>query len=340
MAAIPIHWVPATFFTRGHPAPLIAIVHHRMVGTLNGTDRTFGTGAREASTHFGVGLCSKHGGQGSVCIHQYVLLGDQAWGNGNNRFEDGRLVPSAWNDRYPQRLVNSRTISIEHHDNGGKGSPRRGVVPDEVIEASIWLDAQLLTGDGKALEAAGVRFRNGQRAAICRELRAINPGRHSVIDHHYVAGKLKPFCWQPWRKDAVGFPQARYLEALRSGRAIQPVDDPHDGHEVAADDPDPADGSHGSRPTSEGMEEEVMRSFQLPPVATLARIRRHAWLYDNSALEPSRRNINIDPGREMPLIGIVGKTARIVSYVDAAGNAVGNAYWVEPADVESTRPAP
>ena len=83
-----------------------------------------------------------------------------------------------------------------------------------------------------------------------------------------------------------------------------------------------------------------MRSFQLPPVATLARIRRHAWLYDNSALEPSRRNINIDPGREMPLIGMVGNTARIVSYIDSSGKPVGKAYWVEVADVEATRPAP
>jgi hypothetical protein len=337
VAEIPIHWVPATFFTRGHPAPLIAIVHHRMVGTLAGTDRTFGTGAREASTHFGVGLCSKHGGQRSVCIHQYVLLGDQAWGNGNNRSRDGRLVQSTWNDRYPTRLVNSRTISIEHHDNGGRGSPKRGIVPDGVVEASIRLDAMLLTGDGSALEAAGIRFRDGQRAAICRELRGISPGRHSIVDHHYIAGKLKPFCWQRWRKDEVGFPQARYLEALRAGRVSQRVGEPPDDR--GGGDPDPADGSHGSRPTSEGSEEEVMRSFQLPPVATLARIRRHAWLYDNSALEPSRRNINIDPGREMPLIGIAGNSARIVSYVDASGMVVGKAYWVEAGDVESTRPA-
>jgi hypothetical protein len=340
VSAFPIHWVPATFFTMGHPAPLIAIVHHRMVGTLAGTDRTFTTGPREASTHFGVGLCSKHGGQGSVCIHQYVLLGDQAWGNGNNRTADGRLVKSEWNDRYPQRLVNSRTISIEHHDNGGRGSSKRGIVPDEVIEASIWLDARLLAGDGKRLEAAGVRFRQGLRSTICRELRAINPGRHSIVDHHYIAGRLKPFCWQPWQQDAVGFPQARYLDALRLGHAGQPVEGGHPGHGGAGGDPDPADGSHGSRPTSEGSEEEVMRSFQLPPVPTLATIRRHAWLYDNSAREPSRRNINIDPGREMPLVGIVGNDARIVSYVDASGTAVGKAYWVEAADVESTRPAP
>jgi hypothetical protein len=316
-----------------------------MVGTLAGTDRTFGSGAREASTHFGVGMCSKHGGKNSVCIHQYVLLGDQAWGNGNNRFpvghkHEGRIVPSAWNNRYPQRLVNSRTISIEHQDNGGKGSQGRGIVPEEVIEASIWLDSLLLTGDAKALTAAGIRFRDGLRTAICRELRAINPGPHSIVDHHYIAGPLKPFCWQPWQKDKGGFPQARYLEALRSKGVSPPAGGPgHPDHGHEAHDAEPPGAAHGARPVSDGAEEEVMRSFQLPPVATLAKVRQHAWLYDNSALEPSRNNINIDPGREMPLIGIVGD-ARIVSYVDGSGKEVGTAYWVEAADVESTRPSP
>lgn len=336
--AFPIHQVPSWKFTPGHPAPLLALVHHRMVGTLASTDATFTKGKRVASTHFGVGLCSRHGGTDRVCIHQYVLLGDQAWGNGNNRFPEGhakagQLVPSSWNERYPTTLVNSRTVSIEHHDNGGKGHPRRGIVPAEVIEASIWLDRLLLSGDVAAMEVAGIRFRNGQRAAIGRELKAIRPGPNTIVDHHYIAGPLKPSCWRPWKKDGAGFPQARYLAALgQPGPGVAPV------AEHAATPASPAVTPAVVPPATTRSEGEIVKSFATPIVPTLAKVRTDAWLYDNSALEPSPRNIRVDPGREMPLLGVIGTTARIVSYVNAAGQTVGRAYWVEAGDVESTRP--
>jgi hypothetical protein len=72
-------------FTAGHPAPLIALVHHRMVGTLRSTDAALtATDGRAASTTFGVGSgCGRTGHPTSAHVHQYVRLGDQAWGNGN-----------------------------------------------------------------------------------------------------------------------------------------------------------------------------------------------------------------------------------------------------------------
>ena len=81
----PIFWVGSPQLTAGHPAPLIALVHHRMVGTLRSTDAAFtATDGREASTHFGVGSgCGRAGHPASAHVHQYVRLGDQAWGNGN-----------------------------------------------------------------------------------------------------------------------------------------------------------------------------------------------------------------------------------------------------------------
>jgi len=327
--AYPIHQVPSWKFTAGHPAALIALVHHRMVGSLASTDTTFTTGERIASTHFGVGLCSKHGGADRVCIHQYVLLGNQAWGNGNNRYPEGhskagQLVPSAWNTRYPTTLVNSRTVSIEHHDNGMKGHPRRGIVPDEVVDASIWLDRLLLSGDAAAMQAAGIRFRHGAETMIGRELRAIRPGPNTIVDHHYIAGLLKPSCWRPWKKDTIGFAQARYIAALVEPHAVDPA------HPVTEVTPRPSTTTGG----------EVVKSFATPTVPTLARVRTDAWLYDNSALEPSPNNIQVDPGREMPLLGIIGTKARIVGYVNSAGKPVGRAYWVEASNVESTRPAP
>lgn len=55
---VSIYWVGSPKFTSGHPAPLIALVHHRMVGTLRSTDAAFTSpDGREASTHFGVGYC-------------------------------------------------------------------------------------------------------------------------------------------------------------------------------------------------------------------------------------------------------------------------------------------
>jgi hypothetical protein len=51
---VTIHWVGSPKFTAGHPALLIALVHHRMVGTLRSTDAAFTrSDGREASTHFG-----------------------------------------------------------------------------------------------------------------------------------------------------------------------------------------------------------------------------------------------------------------------------------------------
>ena len=255
-----IYWVGSPKCTAGHPAPLIALVHHRMVGTLRSTDAAFtSTDGREASTHFGVGYgCGRTGHPTTAHVHQYVRLGDQAWGNGN-------WDPSgAWDDRYPTTLVNSRTVSIEHHDNGGRtAGSSKGLVPEAVIAASIALDALLLRGDLAELKAAGIRFRAGTEAAISRELRAILIDRHHLIDHHYIAGRLKPSCWRPWADDPVGFPQARYLAAL-------------------APAPD---------------REETVNSYPVPKVPSIATVPAGTWLYATSALEPSPDNIQVEPGR-------------------------------------------
>ncbi len=209
-----IFWIGSPKFSPGHPAPIIALVHHRMVGTLRSTDAAFtSTDGREASTNFGVGYdCGIAGhpqGLAGAHVHQYVALGDQAWGNGNWD------ASGQWNDRYPTTYVNSRTVSIEHHDNGGRTLGNgKGVVPEEVIRASVELDRLLLTGEVAALKAAGIHFRSGTEAAIGRELAAIPLDALHLIDHHFISGRLKPYCWRPWADDRVGFPQARYLAAL------------------------------------------------------------------------------------------------------------------------------
>jgi hypothetical protein len=300
----PIYWVGSPKFTAGHPAPLVALVHHRMVGTLKSTDATFTTGTRVASTHFGVGYgCGKAGHPTSAHVHQYVRLGDQAWGNGN--WDSS----GAWDDRYPTRLLNSRTVSIEHHDNGGAeaGSGKKGVVPEAVIAASIALDALLLRGDLAELRAAGIRFRAGTEAAITRELRAIPIDRHHLIDHHYISGRLKPSCWRPWADDPTGFPQARYLAALAPAPPAR---------------------------------EETVNSYPVPKVPSVATVPAGTWLYATSALEPSPDNIEVDPGRDMPYLGQPASTVRIVEYVDAKGVHQGRSMFAKASEVTTIRPAP
>jgi hypothetical protein len=293
-------------YTAGHPAPLIALVHHRMVGSLRSTDSAFTSpDGRQASTNFGVGYgCGKTGHPTTAHVHQYVRLGDQAWGNGNNRDDDGDLVTSAWNSRYPTTLVNSRTISIEHHDNGGRDRGKgKGVVPEPVIEASIDLDRLLLRGDLAEMRAAGIRFRDAHAAAIGRELRAMPLDRHHLIDHHYIAGRLKPYCWRPWADDPVGFPQARYLAALA---------------------PAP---------------EETVNSYPVPKVPSIGSVAAGTWLYVTSALEPDPQNIKVEPGRDLPYLGQPSSTTRIVEYVDTAGVHSGRAMFVKTPDLTNIRPA-
>ena len=296
--------VPSPKFTPGHPAPLRAIVHHRMVGTLRSTDTTFTTGTRVASTNFGVGYgCGKSGHPEEAHVHQYVRLGDQAWGNGNWD------ASGVWNDRYPVSTLNSRTISIEHHDNGGaKLGTGKGVVPDDVIREAIELDRLLLRGDLAELREANVRFRAGTEQAIIRELRAIAPGPHTIIDHTYIAGRLKPSCWRPWADDKVGFPQDRYIAALTGAP-----------------------------------EEETVQSFACPTTTDrVVTIAPGAWLFTNSDFRADARNVQLSgdlpeaerPQRKLPF---VGKPLGVVAVAYDRDPAVSgaSALFVKDADVIS-----
>lgn len=299
-----VYWVGSPKFTAGHPAPLIALVHHRMVGTLRSTDSAFGSAnGRQASTNFGVGYACGIAGHPltDAHVHQYVRLGDQAWGNGNWD------ATGAWDDRYPTRLLNSRTISIEHHDNGGRTLGNgKGVVPEKVIAASIELDQMLLRGDAVEMRTAAIRFRDGTAAAICRELRDIPVDRHHIIDHHYIAGRLKPYCWRPWADDPVGFPRDRYLAALAA--------------------PAP--------------EVEIVKSYDVPTVPSVGDVAAGTWLYDNDGLAASPSNIQIDPARSLPYLGQPSPAVRIVEYVKADGTHTGRSYFVKVGELTNIRPAP
>ena len=139
----PIYWVGSPKFTAGHPAPLIAVVHHRMVGTLRSTDAAFtSTDGRAASTTFGVGYgCGRAGHPTTAHVHQYVRLGDQA------------LI-----DRY-----------------GGSAAVGRKAAPGPLygISRDVWSPA----GEGRVLQ--GRRVRAGDRAGLRARRRVVPPqGRH------------------------------------------------------------------------------------------------------------------------------------------------------------------
>lgn len=221
---IPVVWYPASNpdfgVGRGGKQP-IAIVHHRIVGSLGSADLTFAAGdhdpatvgstARSVASHFGIG----HRG-GVLEIHQYVDLSDTAYCNGDwdatGNWDDWYGVGHVTIDGSSMTDINARTVSIEHEDQGGSSDPtKKGIVTEDIIKASIALDHLMLSGNPAAIRAAGIRMKSDTTAAA---LKKIVPGPRTLIDHHDVAGKLKPYCWRPWSADAVGFPRSRYIKEL------------------------------------------------------------------------------------------------------------------------------
>lgn len=292
--AYPILWVPASSedFSRGRAAsPILAIVHHRMVGTLPGTDRTFqSTSNRPVSTHFGIGYEN-----GRLEIHQYVDLSDTAFGNGNY---DSSGSWDNWG--YPTSNINARTVSIEHQDNAqldrGDG---KGIVPEAVIRASLWLDSLLLSGDVSKMRAAGIRVRSSTTAS---QLGRIKPGSRTLITHNDIAGRLKPYCWKPWADDGVGYPRSRYVTTLSSGDI----------------------------PLPDTSTEDFMEQFQTYTTSRVVDVHEGAVLYDNEHLAPSEDNIIIKPGRTMPYLGTTSINDYMVAYIPASNVGVTTkSYWVK-----------
>jgi hypothetical protein len=90
--------------------------------------------------------------------------------------------------------------------------------------------------------------------------------------------------------------------------------------------PWPSTGGHGLRKESMMYPSSVTR---IPAKATLIAIPSGAILYDNSDLDASAGNITTTSARDMPLSwSQTAPAARVVDYIDEAGNRSGRAYWV------------
>jgi hypothetical protein len=189
-----------------------AIVHHRMIGFLAGTDIEFLNPTTEHASHFGIGYRN-----GIVEISQYADLSDSPWANGNYDPSGGWTLVKKTSTG---TVINPNyyTVSIEHED----GGPSDGRVSEPVLAASLWLDTILLSGDPIAIRGVGIRMRDD---IIATQLKNILPGTETLIDHNRISGKLKPTCWRPYMQDTQGFIpgwQPRLLAAIGGSRmAIQ-----------------------------------------------------------------------------------------------------------------------
>jgi hypothetical protein len=175
---VPNFWPgPSGYATRG-------IVNHRIVGSLQSAYDRFNTVGSNASSTFGIG----HNRNGRLVIWQFVALDDDAWANGDVRDPTWPLLIQGVNP-------NHYTISIEHED-GGSGN--RGVVEDNIWEASMGLQVILASGDPERVRAAGITFRED---SVVRDLAFIPKDKTGFIDHHQIAGPNKPYCFRPWLDD-------------------------------------------------------------------------------------------------------------------------------------------
>lgn len=303
------------FGKSGTRAEIEALVHHRVVGTLESmtnntfyptTDNVLRAGERRVSSHLGLGFWSLPGGGEELRVYQYVAFENTAYCNGQSDRDRAACTWKLWIDA-GRPDANGITLSIEHEDGGAlDGGDGRYVVRPEIIELSIAVDRLLLSGDARAIRAAGFHCSDAAAAQLGR----IVPSKQTLIDHKVIAPVSKPYCWRPIGDDK-GFPQARYIAALTGAPA--PV----------------------------APSEETVKTFVVPENRTLAKVKSLTWLYDNSGLAASSGNIQIDPGRDLVYVGQFSATpdVRIVAYEPAAGDAgtSSRAYFVPAAGIESYR---
>lgn len=231
---VPVVWMPASgpdFGTGRAGKQPIAIVHHRIVGSLNSADVTFaandadphteGSPTRAVSSHFGIGYDT----DGKLYVHQYVDLSDTAYTNGDYKIGSNWDL---WNypngfltvDGLSMRACNPMTVTIEHDDQGNSTDPaKKGIVREAIIKTSIALDRLMLAGNIIAMREAGIKIREVSTAAALSVIK--KDGQH-LIDHHDIALTNKPYCWKPWSADKVGFPRARYIAEL-TAPAVEPT---------------------------------------------------------------------------------------------------------------------
>ena len=143
-----ITFIGSPNFSSGRPhGPPIAIVIHTMAGFLAGTDSTFQDTSRQTSTHYGISLAG--------VIHQYVDLGDVAFGNGILESGNRWFGPPGVNP-------NSVTVSIETEDEAANAP-----VSDALFDSTL---------------------------ALCAHICERFPSIKSLTSHHMISPINRPNC--------------------------------------------------------------------------------------------------------------------------------------------------
>jgi hypothetical protein len=125
--------------------------------------------------------------------------------------------------------------------------------------------------------------------------------------------------------------QRGYSSAPRTGEA----DDSHLTHTHISwyRDAQARDHTTAFRPYFEE-EPDDMPTFTVYATPKVAAVRTGTWLYDNEALQPSPANIQVDPGRDMPIAGKLANGKHIVGYVDTTpGETDLRSYFVRTIDI-------
>ncbi len=72
-------------------------------------------------------------------------------------------------------------------------------------------------------------------------------------------------------------------------------------------------------PPLTGPEEDDVPQFNAPRIPTLVVVPTGTWLYVTADATPDAGNVQIDPGRDMPLVGTLADGTLIVAYVPTSG---------------------
>lgn len=140
----------------------MAVVLHVSQGPQAGVDAYFqqtapgGNPDAAVSTHFSIG--------DDGAIHQYVELGDAAWGNGV--VEDGAQLPTSWPAKVNPNLL---TVSVELC--GYSVSPPPAAEQLSAVNLLNWLFSTL----------------------------GLAPTKDTLIGHYRISPQTRPYCPGQWR---------------------------------------------------------------------------------------------------------------------------------------------
>lgn len=188
--------------------------------------------------------------------------------------------------------------------------------------------------------ALGALYRDPNRVIIAIEVEGFALTGPNAAQRSTLKRLVNDIRRRRGRKPCIGHRDQQSYKRC-PGHKIPWVD--YGGHAVAAAyQPAPT-------PTPAPTPEEAVKSFLVPERTTLVTLKPEAagstksrWLYDNSALQPSAGNRQLQPIRPLVLVGFLSAETYIVAYEPTTpdANDTSQAMYVRSTDVATTSPAP